>query len=162
MLRGARKAVVVYGDGILNKEDPKLVASLLELASLTNSDGLKVTSVKPGANSRGSWESGAASRQGLAKAAPRLVYVLLGDGEVRDGDWMPLAEQAEFLVVQASYASPLTEAADLVLPSPIWAERGGTYVSLDGKVGHSQAVVEPPAGIKDDVGIIKELAGRLR
>ena len=72
---------------------------------------------------------------------------------------MALAEQAEFLVVQASYASPLTEAADVVLPSPIWAERGGTYVSLDGKVGHSQRVLEPPAGIKDDTEIIANWLG---
>ncbi|MBU2009424.1 MAG: molybdopterin-dependent oxidoreductase [Chloroflexi bacterium] len=161
MLRSAQKAVVVYGEGILNKEDPKLVASLLELANLINPGGLKVTSLKPGANSRGAWESGAASQKGLAKVSPRLVYVLLSDDEVRDGDWLAQAEQAEFLVVQASYASPLTEAADLVLPSPIWAERAGTYVSLDGRVGRSQAVLEPLPGLKDDKEIIQELAHRL-
>jgi predicted molibdopterin-dependent oxidoreductase YjgC len=87
--------------------------------------------------------------------------VLLSDDEVRAGGWLAQAEQAEFLVVQASYASPLTEAADLVLPSPIWAERAGTYVSLDGRVGRSQAVLEPLPGLKDDKEIIQELAHRL-
>jgi assimilatory nitrate reductase catalytic subunit len=55
----------------------------------------------------------------------------------------------------------LTDCADVVLPSPIWAERKGKYVSLDGKVGHSQKVLEPPSGIKDDTEIISILAKKL-
>ena len=161
MLKGVHKVVVVYGDGILNKKDPKLVASLLELASLVNPDGPKVVSLKPRANSRGAWELGAASLQRMAKAIPRLVYILQGDDEFEAEDWVAQAEEAEFLIVQASYASPLTEAADLVLPSPIWAERTGTYISLDGKAGRSQVVLEPPPGLKDDCEILKELARRL-
>jgi assimilatory nitrate reductase catalytic subunit len=46
----------------------------------------------------------------------------------------------------------------VVLPSPIWAERKGKYVSLDGKAGNAHKVVEPPSGIKDDVEVIAKLA----
>lgn len=161
MLKSANKAVVVYGDGILNKKDPNLVASLLQLANLISHDGLKVVSLKPRANSRGCWGLGIASQETTAKAKPKLVYVLLGDDELVTEDLVAQAEKAEFLLVQASYASPLTKAADLVLPSPIWAERAGTYVSLDGKVARSQAVLELAPGLKDDKEIIKELARRL-
>jgi formate dehydrogenase major subunit len=161
MLKSAHKAVVVYGDGILNKKDPNLVASLLQLANLISHDGLKVVSLKPRANSRGCWGLGVASQETMAKAKPRLVYVLLGDDELVTEDLVAQAEKAEFLLVQASYASPLTKAADLVLPSPIWAERAGTYVSLDGKVARSQTVLELAPGLKDDKEIIKELARRL-
>lgn len=101
------------------------------------------------------------SGDGIANAKPRLVYLLLADDEYIAEDCMALAEQAEFLVVQASYASPLTRAADVVLPSPVWAERAGTYISLDGKAGRSQRVLEPPPGLKDDLEIIAELAQRL-
>jgi len=80
------------------------------------------------------------------------------DDKFEMGDWVAQVDQAEFLVVQASYHSPLTDCADVVLPSPIWAERKGKYVSLDGKVGHSQKLLEPPSGIKDDVEIINKLA----
>jgi formate dehydrogenase major subunit len=43
-------------------------------------------------------------------------------------------EQAPFLVVQASYASELTEQADVVLPVEIWAEQEGHYLNLEGRL----------------------------
>lgn len=163
MLRSAKEVVVVCGDGVFNKKDPELVASLLELAKLANPDGLKFISIKPRGNSRGAWELGIASRYEIAKMKPKLVYILLTDGEYGVEDYMlQVAEQAEFLIVQASYASPLTEAADVVFPSPIWAEREGSCFSLDGKAGRSQRVLEPPPGIKDDLEIIAQLAQRLQ
>jgi NADH dehydrogenase/NADH:ubiquinone oxidoreductase subunit G len=161
MLSSAKKPVVIYGEGILNKNNPKLVARLLDLAKVVSQDGLKVVSMKPRGNSRGAWELGIANQNGIAKAKPKLVYVLMSDDAFEMGDWVPQADQAEFLVVQASYSSPLTDCADVVLPSPIWAERKGKYVSLDGKVGHSQKVLEPPSGIKDDTEIISKLAKKL-
>jgi NADH dehydrogenase/NADH:ubiquinone oxidoreductase subunit G len=122
---------------------------------------LKVISLKPRGNSRGAWELGMVNMNGMGKAKPKLVYVLMSDDAFEMGDWVSQADQAQFLVVQASYSSPLTDCADVVLPSPIWAERKGKYVSLDGKVGHSQKVVEPPSGIKDDVETINKLAKSL-
>ncbi|MBA7629290.1 NADPH-Fe(3+) oxidoreductase subunit alpha [subsurface metagenome] len=163
MLSSAKEVVVVYGEGIYNQKDPELVTSLLELARLANPNGLKVISVKPRGNSRGAWGLEIASRNEIAKAKPKLVYILLADDEYGVEDSvLQVAEQAEFLVVQASYASPLTEAADVVFPSPIWAEREGTYLSLDGKAGRSQRVLEPPPGIKDDLEIIAQLTQKLK
>ena len=161
MLSNAKKLVVIYGDGILNK-NPKTVARLLDLAKLASKDGLKVISLKPKGNSRGAWELGIANTNGMAKAKPRLVYVLISDDAFEMGDWVAQADQAEFLVVQASYRSPLTDCADVVFPSPIWAERSGEYISLDGKVGHSQKVLEPPSGVKDDSEVLNKLAKRLK
>jgi len=163
MLAKAREPVIIYGDGVLNKKDPRLVASLLELAKLANPNGVKVVSLKPRGNSRGAWELGVANRNGMAEAKPKLVYLLLADDDGSiDSDVLQIVERAEFLIVQVSYASPLTEAADVVFPSPNWAEREGTYVSLDGKTGQSQRAVKPPQGIKDDLEIISQIAQRLR
>lgn len=163
MLSSAKEVVVVYGEGIYNKKDPKLVANLLELAKRVNPDGLKVISLKPRGNSWGAWGLVRASGNGLARNGAKLVYILLADDEFGVGDdVLQVAEQAEFLIVQASYASPLTEAADVVFPSPIWAEREGTYFSLDGKAGRSQPVLEPPPGIKSDPEIITQLVQRLQ
>jgi formate dehydrogenase major subunit len=161
IMSGAGEVVVVFGEGILDRRDPGLVTSVLELASLANTDGPKWISLKPRGNSRGAWGIGIDGGYGIAETRPRLVYLLLADDEYIAEDCMSLAEQAEFLVVQASFASTLTRAADVVLPSPIWAERAGTYISLDGKAGRSQRVLEPPLGIKDDLEIIAELAHRL-
>ena len=158
MLSSARNPVVVYGEGVLAKKNPKLVARVLALAKLVSHDGPKVVSLKPRGNSRGAWELGIANQNGMAKAKPKMIYVLMCDDRFEMGDWADQVDQAEFLVVQASYRSPLTDCADVVLPSPIWAERKGKYVSLDGKVGNSHKVLEPPSGIKDDVEIITKLA----
>ncbi len=38
----------------------------------------------------------------------------------------------EFTVVQASYLSPVTAKADVVLPSLLWTESKGNYTTLDG------------------------------
>jgi NADH dehydrogenase/NADH:ubiquinone oxidoreductase subunit G len=154
--------VVIYGEGILNRKEPQLVSGILELANLANPDGLKVISLKPRGNSWGAWGLGAASRDGIAEGRPKLVYVLLADDEYGAEDWVAQAEQAEFLVVQASYTSPLTQAADVVLPSPIWAERSGEYISLDGKAGLSRQVLKLPPGIRDDSETFDQLTRRLK
>ncbi len=161
ILSNAKKLAVVYGEGILNSKNPKAIARLLDLAKLASKDGLKVISLKPRGNSRGAWELGIANTNGLAKAKPKMVYVLMSDDTFEMGEWVAQADRAEFLVVQASYRSALTDCADVVLPSPIWAERKGKYVSLDGKGGNSQKLLEPPSGIKDDAEIISKLAKKL-
>jgi formate dehydrogenase major subunit len=161
ILNKAKNAVVVYGDGVLEKKSPKLIARLLDLANLASPEHMKVISLKPKGNSRGAWELGIANQNGMAKAKPKMVYVLMCDEEFATGDWVSLVDQSEFLVVQASYRSPLTDCADVVLPSPIWAERKGKYVSLDGKAGYSQKLLEPPAEVKDDVEVINKLAKKL-
>ena len=163
VLNSARKLTVVYGDGIFNKQNPSLVACLLKLAQLANPNDPSVISLKPRGNSRGAWELGIASREKMMKNPPKVVYMLLADEEPSvDDPLFRVAEQAEFLIVQASYQSPLTTAANVVFPSPIWAEREGTYLSLDGTAGKSQRVLEPPAGLKDDLEIIARLAQRLK
>lgn len=67
--------------------------------------------------------------------AIRALFLMVGD------DDLPLGEQfadrlteMEFVVVQASHGSALTEMADVVLPAPTWAEQSGTFTNLDGRV----------------------------
>ena len=159
-LRGARKVVIIYGEGIINQKNPRNVTRLLDLAKVAGGDGLNIISLKPRGNSRGAWDLGMASmNEGIAKA--KLVYMLLGDDEVDTDHWIDQINQAEFVIMQASYRSPLTEYADVVLPSPIWAEQQGSYVSLDGKTSQSQRILKPLRGIKDDSEIIARIAKKL-
>jgi len=65
------------------------------------------------------------------------------------------------VVVQASYESRLTEWAHVVLPSFTWAEREGSYLSLDGEEVKSRRVIEPPRGVRDDADVLAGLAERL-
>jgi len=67
----------------------------------------------------------------------------------------------DFLVVQASYHSPATSIADVVLPSPIWAEREGKYVTMDGRVLELKRVLQPKEGLPQDEEILMEISKKL-
>lgn len=65
------------------------------------------------------------------------------------------------MVVQASYYSPAVYMADVVLPSLIWAERAGTYVSMDGRVQEFKQVLKPKDGMPQDSNILMEISKKL-
>lgn len=68
---------------------------------------------------------------------------------------------AAFVIVQACYASPLTERADLVLPMATWLERSGTFTATDGTQLRAHAAL-PPSGLsRPDWDILGRLAERL-
>jgi formate dehydrogenase major subunit len=158
----AERAVIIYGEGLLANNDPSFVTSLLNLALLTGNSvgkGLRVLSLKPGANSRGAWELGLAARP-IDRDRLKGLYLVLGDDSESNG----LAERLEgidFLVVQASYRSPVTDKADVVLPSPIWAEREGKYVSTDGTSLEFKQVLQPAEGVLGDREILSMLSRKL-
>ena len=96
----AGKSVIIYGQGLIERGDPGLVTSLLNLADLTgNRSGkkLRVISLKPGANSRGGWALGLA-RQDIKNEGTKGLYLLLGD-EREDEALLNRLRKVDFLVV---------------------------------------------------------------
>ncbi|MEX5295332.1 molybdopterin oxidoreductase family protein [Kocuria sp. CPCC 205268] len=67
----------------------------------------------------------------------------------------------DFLVVGDFFFSETAEHADLVLPVPQWAEEEGTMTNLEGRVLRRRRAVHPPAGARDELWIMAELARRL-
>jgi len=158
----AAHGVIIYGEGLLNSEDPSLITCILNLAALTGNvegESLRVISLKPGANSRGAWELGLAKR-GVERNGLKGLYLLLGDDQVNDG-LIDRLKGIGFLVVQASYQSPVTAMADVVLPSPIWAEREGKYVSMDGNELEIRRALKPREGMLQDQEILVKLSKKL-
>jgi formate dehydrogenase major subunit len=157
----AKHAVVVYGQGVWHAKNPVLVTDLLNLADLTGNregDRLRIISLKPAANSRGAWNLGAAAKD-LSLTHAQGLYLLISDEQVDSDEVLGWLRTIDFLVVQASYRSAVTSMADVVLPSPIWAERdGGQYVSLDGHVAKSYRVTEPKKGLLQDQETLRELS----
>src|SRR5262249_6484134 len=51
--------------------------------------------------------------------------------------------------------------ADVVLPTAQWAEEDGTMTNLEGRVLRRRALRRPPPGVRTDLEVIAELAGRL-
>jgi NADH dehydrogenase/NADH:ubiquinone oxidoreductase subunit G len=85
------------------------------------------------------------------------LYVLLGD-DSPDGQPLP---QSEFTVIQAARRSPWTDAADVVLPSLIWAEQRGHIINLEGRRLPVVPLLQAPEGVLGDEQALEKLAGRL-
>ena len=67
----------------------------------------------------------------------------------------------DFLAVSDFFLSETAELADVVLPAAQWAEEEGTMTNLEGRVIRRKRAYEPPDGVRDDMHVICELAGRL-
>lgn len=161
MLAHAISPVILYGKGITAKRDEHLVASLHSLATLVGAidkERMGFLSVKGEANSQ------AAAQFGLDKQfalnGQKAAYAAIGDDYVSKY-LVERLSKAPYLVVQASYESKLTEAADVVLPVTIWSEQEGHYVSMDGRVQKAEKVVEAPEGARDNAAVLGEVAMRM-
>ena len=68
----------------------------------------------------------------------------------------------DHLVVQDIFMTQTAELADVVLPAAAgWAESEGTVTNSERRVQRVRRALEPPAGARDDIEIICEIARRL-
>jgi assimilatory nitrate reductase catalytic subunit len=67
----------------------------------------------------------------------------------------------DFLVVSDFFFSETAVLADVVLPVTQWAEEEGTMTSLEGRVLRRRRALDPPAGVRSELWILRELAHRL-
>ena len=68
----------------------------------------------------------------------------------------------DFLVVQDIFLTATAELAHVVLPAAAgWCESEGTVTNSERRVQRVRRAVEPPAGVRDDMDIVCELAKRL-
>jgi len=67
----------------------------------------------------------------------------------------------DLLVVCDVVPSETALLADVVLPVTQWAEEEGTLTTLEGRVVRRRRAVAPPAGVRDELEVLADLAGRL-
>lgn len=67
----------------------------------------------------------------------------------------------DFLVVADFFLSETAQLADVVLPTAQWAEEEGTMTNLEGRVIRRRRAFSPPPGVRTDIEVLCELAGRL-
>jgi predicted molibdopterin-dependent oxidoreductase YjgC len=73
-----------------------------------------------------------------------------------------LLESLELLVVQDLFLTKTAQVADVVLPaSAAWAESEGTVTNSERRVQRVRKAVNAPAGARDDLAIIFDLANRM-
>lgn len=139
----AEKVVVIYSVGL----KPEVVAALKPLAAK-----IRFLALDPARNGKGALAAGLAPQ---SPQAADTLYFLLGE----QSEDLSLMDQPHgaFQIVQASYYSPLVEAADVVLPSPIWVERAGHVTNLNGNVKPLAAALPMPAGVRDEAEVLTTL-----
>ena len=140
----AERPVLLYGAGL---------SSTVYAALRSLPEKARFLPLIKGANAAG------AMRLGLEARAVRgdALYVLLGDDRP-DGQPLP---QSEFTVVQAARRSAWTEAADVVLPSPTWAEQRGHMINLEGRRLPVVPLLQPPASVPAHWQTFAKLAERM-
>ena len=153
--------VILYGNGITAQRDECLIEELYNLALLVGA----VDQERAGMLSlKGQSNSLTAALLGLDQAfnlnGHKAVYVALGDDRVSPS-LVERFSKVPYLVVQASYESRLTEQADVVLPTTTWSELEGHYINLDGHLQKAVKVLVAPENVRDNLGILSELATRM-
>jgi len=111
----------------------------------------KMLGLLPGANSKGLLNLGIAGNIQDAKA----VYILACDDDLVD------KSEYDFVLLQTSYLTPKAEKADVLLPSPIWAEKEGTFTNIDGKVQKVAKIIDAPDEVKANELVINSLSEKL-
>ena len=147
ILSGTKNCYVVFGDNLTAQNDTDLVTALLNLTYLVQKgigDKLNLIFLKPG----------------IKTQQPRGLYLLLSDDNV-DKEWLTWLKGIDYLVVQAGYHSPVVdELADVVLPSRIWDERGGSYITAGKRALKSNAVMQR-YGLLPDEEILQRLIQKI-
>jgi formate dehydrogenase major subunit len=156
VIGGARKVVIVAGKGVTSQTDDATGRALTALAAQIGAEAL--ITLKGNANSF----TAALYQldQAFTPQARSAAYLALSDDYPS-----PRLEKKisgiPFLVVQASYGSALTEKADVVLPVSTWAEEGGHYMNLDGRLQLAHQALEAPDGVWSNLMVLQTLAGQL-
>jgi formate dehydrogenase major subunit len=159
-IANSEKPAFVYGKGVTGQGSPEVLKALLQLAHLAgalDADRSAVISTKGQANST------AAYMYGLDKTfeinGHQAVYLALGDDKVGQRLLRRL-ETASFIAVQASYASPVTALADVVLPVEMWAEQEGHYLNLEGRLQAAHCGLTPPIEAWSNAKVLEAVAAR--
>jgi len=147
-LQGFSNPVFLYGGGIDRQQ-------LLRIRDF--SPEAKYVGLANGVNSRGLEREGIPLWEG--RKVEKAVYVIACDQALNERIESNLKE-AKFLIVQSTFEMPLTRKANVVLPSPSWQERSGTYINTEGKGRRLEGVTLKGKSTKPDEYMLLRLLER--
>lgn len=146
----AERPVVLYGAGVTD-QDAKALKKLEKKAAFC--------ALEPGVNTRAAITLGfnTASKPLDAK----VLYIMLGEQHWADADLLKKVGEYPFIVVQTAFESPITEQANVVLPSAIWSERSGSLTNTEGRIQKAVKAIDPAGEAKPDWEILSLLAEKM-
>ena len=114
----------------------------------------------PGTNSLGAYNIGI-SRE-FKPVEAKGLYILATDENTDTFEKIvEKVKQSEFVILQTSYENVLSQEADVIIPSLIWAERSGSYTNLEGMTQEVNRSITPPPEIKEDREIMIGIADKM-
>jgi predicted molibdopterin-dependent oxidoreductase YjgC len=146
----ANNPFILYGAGI-NK------TAMAELKKLKNKANYII--IESGVNTVAAAALGL--NNGYNPAGLKLLYVLMGEQNYKSDDLFKGVPKNAFIVAQASYLSPLTARADLVLPAAIWSEQNSSLTNIEGRIQNINKAVEPAGEAKPDWEALQLLSAEL-
>jgi formate dehydrogenase major subunit len=161
LITSSQKPAFVYGKGITRQDSSLALELVVELACIVgagDADGLAIIGTKGQANSL------TAYMYGLDKPfeinGHQAVYLALGDDKVSQRLLRRL-EATPFIATQASYVSPATTMADVVLPVEAWTEQQGHYLNLEGRSQEAHRGLTPPPQVWSNTKVLETIAASL-
>ena len=114
------------------------------------------------------WKVKLPSKKGLKtsemfeRAGKIKAFYIVGEdvvsAESNSKDTARCLEKADFVVVHSVFMNATTELADVILPSSSFAEKDGTFTSMDRQVQLMRRAIEPLYHTKTDSAIIIDIA----
>jgi len=147
-LQEGANPVLLYGGGV----DSQQLRRIRELCP-----EIKCVGLANGVNSRGLEREGIPLWEG--KEIEKAVYVIACD-ETLDERLEFNLRKAEFIIVQSAFETSLTRKAHVVLPSPSWQERSGTYINTEGMVRRLEGATLKAGSTKPDEYMLSRLLER--
>ena len=159
-LGAAQNPVIVFGKGITRAAN----GNLFVLEQLAKATGAALINPMGKANSLAAHSYDLDRRFDPVEHA--LVYLALGDDVpterlVKSIKASRSDGKSGYLVVQASYASSLTNEADVVLPVEIWSEQEGHYLNLEGRLQKAKRILNPAPTVYSNQAVFKALVQEL-
>ncbi len=172
-LKGAEWTVVVVGPGIMRAPDRgEIVAALEEAARLhgvrvvvahpfTNLSGMVAMGALPGVKPGEALRRNETDAQGQNPAPairsvdltrPRSVVYIIGE---TCPEWLP---PHDFLIFQNGLPAPSSCRPDLILPSTLFPESAGAFITVEGRLASFGAAVEPQGLARPDWWIMASIA----
>ncbi|MFB3765121.1 MAG: formate dehydrogenase subunit alpha [Methanotrichaceae archaeon] len=94
----------------------------------------------------------------------KAMYIIGEDPVICDANIIKTKaalESLDFLVVQEIFMTATARLADVVLPAAAWAEKDGSYTSMERRVQWIDKAVPPTGEAKEGLWIINQIARRL-
>ena len=138
----AKKALIVFQQNIVTTECASLIADIAVLSGHIGSPRDGIVMIKSKNNSEG------LNLLGITAGAEALdgVQALMVFGENPKHE---LVEQVGFLMVSDTHLSPVTDAADVILPGSAPIHASGSYINTERRFQVTEAALEPEVGFNN-------------